>query len=85
MESIFTYNPKKTELIEITGDDSISESDYLSSIKERARNRKSDPKYEILVDLEQLFAMRGDVPKAKEYSVKISTEFSDLQEDLFNE
>lgn len=85
METIFTYNPTKAELNELTADKSISEENYLKAIQERANSRGSKLEYELLVDIEQLFAIRGDISKAKEYSERIANEFSDLRDILFNE
>lgn len=86
METIYTYNPTQEELEAIHPDYSgMQEAGYLEELNERAEAARSTPEYEAVVDLQELFKMRGDRQKLNEYTDLIQTKFAMLTQKLFNE
>ncbi|MBX7227838.1 MAG: hypothetical protein K1X55_17515 [Chitinophagales bacterium] len=81
METIFTHNLTKEEVLEILSEE-VSESEYIDSM---IHIEHPPGAYLILCDLEQLFSMRNDVINEKRVREKINADYEDLTSQLFNE
>lgn len=85
METIFTYYPSPAEFEEITNNATITDGEYLDLLEQRAKNNDTSINYERVVDLEELFSLRGDEEAQKKYTDIINSQFSEITDRLFNE
>lgn len=85
-ETIFSYNPTDQELEEINPDYvGMSKDQYLEDIGSRAKAIGSSVDYELTIDLQQLFKIRGDQAKLNHYTAVLHDQFGAMTEKLFNE
>lgn len=85
METIFDHQPTENELVEITSDGAITQEQYLKQVDKKAFALNTTKEYEIVVDLQELFSLRGDKEKMKHYTDVLLKDFADIKEAHFNE
>lgn len=85
METIFSHSPTKEELESLISEISLTEDEYINVIRKRAIAKESSEDYEILIDLQELFSIRGDSSKVNQYKYTLETDYADLRNKLFNE